>query len=526
MRVSHSHKKVRGLREALPPRTRAAWAFFGLWAALWMGVFVAAAERTYRWGFPLDDAWIHQTYARNLARWGQWAYRPGAPSAGVTAPLWVVLQAVGQRLGVPPLVWSAALGWGTLTALGLAVWAWWRQAVPERRGWWPWLAGAAVAGAWHLVWAALSGMETALFTLAMLGVLLWGGRLPRRWESGALGAGVGLAVWLRPEAVLALPALAVAWLLPACCPAENRPRLSLKQAARRMAALGVGFALTFVPYLGFNLGLSGRLWPNTFYAKQAEYAVFRQWPLWWRAWKTGAPLLAGMGGVLLLPALGQVVADVRGRRWARLAAPLWAGAHWAAYVFRLPVAYQHGRYVLPVLPVLLVWGWRGLASLWREWEGRLTAGWALARTWALAAAGAGLLFLGVGAQAYAHDVAFIESEMVTVARWLPSHLPPHTVVAAHDIGAVGYFTDFPLVDLAGLVSPEVIPFIRDETALCAFLNRRGAHVLVAFPDWYAHLTAGLTPLYANAHGWGPRLGGSHLTVYAWRGSCAILWAWP
>ena len=34
-------------------------------------------------GFPLDDAWIHQTYARNLAETGQLAYLPGQPSAGL-----------------------------------------------------------------------------------------------------------------------------------------------------------------------------------------------------------------------------------------------------------------------------------------------------------------------------------------------------------------------------------------------------------------------------------------------------------
>ncbi len=38
-------------------------------------------------GFPLDDAWIHQVYARNLALHGQWAFVLGQPSAGSTSPL-------------------------------------------------------------------------------------------------------------------------------------------------------------------------------------------------------------------------------------------------------------------------------------------------------------------------------------------------------------------------------------------------------------------------------------------------------
>ncbi|NJL95821.1 MAG: hypothetical protein HC915_19860 [Anaerolineae bacterium] len=54
------------------------------------------------WGFPLDDSWIHQTYARNLAQHGEWAYTPGTPSTASTAPLYTVLLALGHVLGLSP----------------------------------------------------------------------------------------------------------------------------------------------------------------------------------------------------------------------------------------------------------------------------------------------------------------------------------------------------------------------------------------------------------------------------------------
>jgi hypothetical protein len=34
-----------------------------------------------------------------------------------------------------------------------------------------------------------------------------------------------------------------------------------------------------VPYFAFNLGSGGNLWPNTFYAKQAEYTFLWDQPL-------------------------------------------------------------------------------------------------------------------------------------------------------------------------------------------------------------------------------------------------------
>ena len=61
-------------------------------------------------GFPLDDAWIHQTYARNLAQSGQLAYLPGQPSAGSTSPAWSFLLSVSYLLGLDFRVWAFLLG--------------------------------------------------------------------------------------------------------------------------------------------------------------------------------------------------------------------------------------------------------------------------------------------------------------------------------------------------------------------------------------------------------------------------------
>ncbi len=54
----------------------------------------------FRPGFPLDDAWIHQTYARNLALLAEWAFIPGQLSAGSTSPLWTILLAPGTWIGL------------------------------------------------------------------------------------------------------------------------------------------------------------------------------------------------------------------------------------------------------------------------------------------------------------------------------------------------------------------------------------------------------------------------------------------
>ncbi|MCI0555635.1 MAG: hypothetical protein L0287_32215, partial [Anaerolineae bacterium] len=83
-----------------------------------VGFYLLVSVSIFRVGFPLDDSWIHLTYARNLAEHGEWAFRLGERSAGSTAPLWTVLLSIGFLLGLAPYIWTYFLGWVVLTLLG------------------------------------------------------------------------------------------------------------------------------------------------------------------------------------------------------------------------------------------------------------------------------------------------------------------------------------------------------------------------------------------------------------------------
>ena len=121
----------------------------------------------------------------------------------------------------------------------------------------------------------------------------------------------------------------------------------------------------------------------------------------------------------------------------------------------------------------------------------------------------------LGLTAYARDVAVIESEMVDMARWVADNTDEHSILAAHDIGALGYFAGRDLLDLAGLVSPEVIPFIRDEKALRRHINEKGASYLVIFPDWYPELTTNVNMIYQTNGQFSPKMGGENMSLFEW-----------
>jgi hypothetical protein len=135
--------------------------------------------------------------------------------------------------------------------------------------------------------------------------------------------------------------------------------------------------------------------------------------------------------------------------------------------------------------------------------------------WIMIAAVILLAFWILGLRAYAKDVAVIESEMVDTAHWVKKNTDEESLVAAHDIGALGYYADRNLLDLAGLVSPEVIPFIRDEAALRKHLNKERANYLVTFPGWYPDLVQSAGLIFQTNGEFSPMMGGENMGVYVW-----------
>jgi hypothetical protein len=106
--------------------------------------------------------------------------------------------------------------------------------------------------------------------------------------------------------------------------------------------------------------------------------------------------------------------------------------------------------------------------------------------------------------------------MVAAARWVAENTLPGDLIAAHDIGALGYYGGRNVLDLAGLISPEVIPFIRDEAQIAAYMSSKGVDYMVTFPDWYPRITSGLLPVYQADGTYVPAAGGENMAVYRWK----------
>ncbi len=489
-------------------------------AALIGLVYLGTAHFVYGYGgFPLDDAWIHQTYARNLGQRGEFAFTPGRPSTGSTAPLWTIFLSLGYALHIPFKWWTYSLGILFLGLSGFSMARLGRQLFPDK-SWLGSLIGLALLFEWHLGWAAVSGMETILFVWLSIFVLeryINFRKTCNRPQLFLLGVLSGLLTLVRPEGLglAGLIGLEIGIMTLWQSPDLDEVGETLFV---RWATFGVGLILPIVPYLAFNYTVTGLLLPNTFYAKQQEYGLWikeqfnlgQELGFRLQVFSTafiGMQILLGPG---LLKAMSRIWRDKDTQLGLIL---IWWLSYATLYAIRLPVTYQHGRYQIPVIPWILLLGIWGGVTLLKLNHRRLWPR-VLSRVWAPSLIACAILFVLLGTQAYARDVRIIETEMVVVAHWLREETEPDTIIAAHDIGAIGYFTERPLVDLAGLITPEVIPFIRDEDALLSFSLRQGAKYLVTFPSWYPAMTEALPQIYNTNSPWAVGAGSDNMAIYS------------
>ncbi|PKN97416.1 MAG: hypothetical protein CVU42_16210 [Chloroflexi bacterium HGW-Chloroflexi-4] len=439
------------------------------------GIFIFLGNNLNQSGFPLDDAWIHQTYARNLAQSGLWEYIPGQASAGSTSPLWTMLLSIGFILGfTEPYLWTSILSVAVLIGIALVINEILQHFFTES----PFfgLAGSLfVILDWHLLWSSASGMETLLYSLASL-YIFW--LLISRKYWGWLGALCGLIIWIRPDGVTILGPIFL---------------LMGIQIIYRKFNLRDGF-LFFIPFLAtlfvyilFIYSISGSLFPNTFYAKQMEYASVLQQPFIQRIGKILLVPVSGAGIFLIPGFVVSIYQAVKQRNWWLIATILWFFGYGVLYALRLPMTYQHGRYLMPMIPVLYLIGIMGskqLLNLISKNEGWLQR---IKKPVIVGLFVFNFIFAINGLQTIRMDIQTIDQLMVKPALWIKSNTEKEAIIAVHDIGAMGYFGERQIIDLAGLIQPELIPIIRDEAGIKLYLTNANADYLVVFRDWYPGL---------------------------------------
>lgn len=427
---------------------------------------LAASLRLTGGAWPIDDAYISFRYARNLATGLGFVYNAGQPVLGTSTPLYTLLLAAASRwtpIDIPHLavILSAV-------ADGVGVFLLYRLA--RRLG-----LSTALCMLCALTWAfyplsikyAVGGMETSLVSLLILAAYA-------AWLSGSDASAMTLvaaAVLVRPDSIAVAFTLLVGIVL-------VRRSLPWRPAAVFVALL--------TPWLIFATVRFGSPLPQSVQAKSHGIYIVAPWESALQVGYHLGGLILGSPVGLSAKGLAVYVPEGQGRLLIGVALTLfviWAvGAvramrfdrRWVA-LFAFPVVFAltyaviglQGRliaewYLVPLTPFWLLGLFAAFAPLSFRGEPRWRVGPAVAFGAVIAAAQVAGLNWGrtPGRPATLPLAVWTEREAQyrQAADFLRTRLRVGDVVAASEIGTIGYYCECRILDPVGLVSPEAVRY--------------------------------------------------------------------
>ncbi len=411
---------------------------------LLLGVITLGCAWVYR-QFTQDDAFITYRYARNLIAGYGFVYNVGEPVLGTSTPLYTLVLAVGGRLtGQPILVISYGISTLSLWISGVILYS-----LGKGNGPLPAAAVALLFASDPLLISSI-GMET-FFLLALLLLTLHFYAASRFTFAGI---GLGLLALTRYEMILFAGLLAAHFLV-----RVRRYPLWLIWTATLLCAWLIFARLTF-----------GQVIPQSAIAKlTAQRVPFALGAaLFWRLY---ADQTAWFNALLPLSFFG-LYAALR-RKWQTPAPAYFLILAWSG-IYGLVASLYAGSFpwyygpLIPGLSILIAWGLEFLVHFFSVVLRHLPTGEMARRhltlgVFALGIAGLMALHVFLWTQGWVnHNGQVMDTRSVVyheVAIWLNQHAQAGDSLAASEIGVVGYYTDLKIIDLHGLVTPGLTPWL-------------------------------------------------------------------
>jgi arabinofuranosyltransferase len=418
------------------------------WIVIGLIVLAGLGARLIFAAFTVDDAYITLRYAENLAHGNGFVFNVGERVYGTTTPLFAAMLAILSILTRHALIVGKLVN--IISDVAVAVLLFFMARRISRLAWVAYLAGFLYAmNPVTAKWSA-SGMETGLYTL-LICLALWShGR--QRCREGYICA--GLAILTRIDGVFVFGALLAADLF------------SRRRAALYDALIG---GLPVVIWSIFAILYFGSPIPHSAIAKKITYGGTSSITVLGQvldkfAFRAGLLTLAG-----LVPAILGMVWGVGRYRWGRVMLGWWF-CYWGFFI--LTGSRLHGWYLAPPiwLYALCLAVGLGLIVHWvARRMGRLSVAPGVR---AVAAVAAVVVVLGVTGGLLVARYSEVRQQIGMaekhvgrpVGLWLAEHGAPGDTVCAESIGAIGYYSGLYVLDLVGLVSPQVLKFNRERAS--------------------------------------------------------------
>lgn len=420
--------------------------------------------------FITEDGYLMLTVARNIALGKGMSVADGTIPTNGVQPLTTFVYAAcfwladAERTTGVAYTQVLSIAVASASALGIVCLA--RALMPgDRRGW---ELGLLAAGIWFsaplILRHSMNGLETGLYLLAIVAVanllVRWADAPDRAWSLGrctAWGLVLGVAFWVRNDAVFLVTSFSVVWLT--LCAGQRG--VSLAGRTRELAVVGTTALIVAAPWLAFNYTGFGSIVPisgisESFNVRLGEHAQLvpvrlAEHVLFFLP-ESGSVLVATATTISCLVLLGLLSAALfwayrRSEFPARvliLTTTLFGTTLVLYYGFFFDAPYFLSRYFAAPTPVIALGSAGALIFIGRKLTER---GWRLA----VPAASIGLVLLALNLD-YRLYSRGLEHRHFQVVGWVQNNLDEQQWVGAIQTGTLGFFHDR-TINLDGKVNP-------------------------------------------------------------------------
>ncbi|MBI2724509.1 MAG: hypothetical protein HYX50_05550 [Chloroflexi bacterium] len=394
-----------------------------------------------------DDSYITLRYSRNLADGVGPVWNPGQRVEGYTDFLWMAVLAGMNRIGMDLVSASLLLSYASMLAMMLIVWRIWRiwsEEQPESAFANPAVLAAALLAIGlndAVVFWGFSGLETPLAS-TLLTALLWAWMVESRRRSFPWSALIAVAAAMTRPELLFMAGVAFAFT------AYDAWTERDARNTRRLLLWGAMFAVLYGAYFAWRFGYYGYFFPNTYYAKVGSNIDFISRGLTYVRMNGASylflPFLLG-AAVLLFGVAARLRRDAA---FIVVALAVWV----AAVIVEGGDAFQHGRFLTPVVPVLYLAGVCGIATMLQaSLPDRRRYAWVAGA--ALALAGLALAHASIDPTLQTDRRALQEREIL--GRWINANTPQDYTIAVFAAGATPYYAQRRALDMLGLTDETI-----------------------------------------------------------------------
>ncbi|MDQ3022180.1 MAG: hypothetical protein M3R36_16655 [Bacteroidota bacterium] len=451
-------------------------------------------------GVPLDDTWIHFQFADNFVKGYFFQFNPGEPAAGTTSPFYVIVLGTTSFLIknfiVNSIFLSALfflLSCIFIYKISLSIFK--SENSPLKSITSNYISAESISlivslltvFAGRFAWAALSGMETTMFTFfCILGIYFHIKNLQSKKFTLIPALFLSLATVSRPEGFLLFGLYLADVFLNL-----KKDKVFKKNIFTLAFSILIFLIITF-PYLIFSYSITGHFFPNTFRGQGGNLTFIPDFYYLFRAiaYFISDNLIIGLLYIVSVffyfKNINKYFTDLK---YLNLIF-LWIILLPLVSSILIPNYRHHLRYLIPLIPFVNIAGMYILMLLFKKNYFLKIKGILFKRKNSLAL----IILLSfvyyiVFAVALGKNTDNINNQQVKLAGWVSENVGRNETIALNDIGAITFINKNRIIDMAGLVTPELLRYrtYRWEDNLDSInylLKKNNVSYIIIYDEWF------------------------------------------